>query len=223
MTEVTAALVICGGLVVVWWFHQRASRRLAAGRMALVRDIPKVLASAEITPGPALYPVVRGRYDGRACRIEPHLDGMAVRKLPVLWLFVTVEAAIPKPQRLSAMMRPSNLEYWSPASELDVIARPDPALPDRLIVRAGAGVSARLALVLAAHGDFFADGKGKEILIDAGRVRLVTMIEEADRSIYLVYRQARLSGEPIPAELVDRVCARAVAIAKAAEAALESA
>lgn len=218
MTEVTAALVICGGLIVLWWFHQRSGRRLAAGRMALVREIPNVVASAEISAGPALYPIVRGTYDGRACRIEPHLDGMAVRKLPVLWLFVTVAAAIPKQQRLSAMMRPSNLEYWSPASELDEIPRPDPSLPDRLIVRGSAG----LASVIAAHGDFFADGKGKEILIDGGRVRLVTMIEEADRSIYLVYRQARLSGDPIPAELVENVCARAVAIAKAAEGALKS-
>lgn len=221
MTEVTAALIISGGLALLWWFHQRTNRRLAAGRMALVAEVPRVLAAAEIAPGPALYPVVHGIYAGRACRIEPHLDGMAVRKLPVLWLFVTVEAAVPQPLRLSAMMRPSNLEYWSPASELDEIARPDPSMPDRLIVRAGAGGSVRLASVLAAHGDFFTDGKGKEILIDTGRVRLVTMIEEADRSIYLVYRQARLSGETIPAELIETVCARAVAIAKAAEGAVD--
>ena len=107
------------------------------------RTFPRFLRRPRSAPVRRSIRSCAGVYDGRACRIEPHLDGMAVRKLPVLWLFVTVEAAIPKPFRLSAMMRPSNLEYWSPASELDEIARPDPSLPDRLIVRAGAGNSAR--------------------------------------------------------------------------------
>ena len=220
MTAIAATLCILAVLAGLWLTSRVASRRLQAERLALVQDLRAILKSPTTAIGRNGFAAVRGRFGSRAVKLEPHLDSMAVRKLPVLWLFVTVEARHAPGAILSAMMRPSGLEYWSPAAELVCTGRAEVGSPDRLVVKSNGVGTAQLIRVIEEHRDFFEVGNGKEILIGNGQVRLVALVEEADRSRYLVYRDARLSGRPIAASMARELIERASAIAEASEQAM---
>ena len=57
--------------------------------------------------GSAGYPQLVGFYDGLPVRIFAVVDTLAVRKLPVLWLLVTIPEPVPVRATLDLMMRPA--------------------------------------------------------------------------------------------------------------------
>lgn len=213
----TAVLLIFAGIAVLAAIHFWRSRRVAEERNRYVAPLARVLESMVLTLRPMDYPTVRGRFRGTPVTIEPHLDAMQVRKLPSLWLFVTVERRLRADGTLSLMMRPRSAEYWSPFNDLTEIIEPSSAFPDHANIRASNARAARLAPVLIEHAGFLADPKAKEILITPQGVRLVWLAEEAERATYMVTRQASLSGRPIDAAAVVALIERALQIADAVD------
>ena len=73
-----------------------------------------LFAGGSITQQGADYPVLRGRYQGYDIELRPMVEGLAMRKLPSLWLQVTVYAAIPFSGGLDYLARPLGVEFYSP-------------------------------------------------------------------------------------------------------------
>lgn len=212
-----AVLLIVAGIAVLAAIHLWRSRRVAEERNRYVAPLTGTIEDMTLDLRSMDYPIVHGRYRGTPVAIEPHLDAMQVRKLPTLWLFVTVERPLRTGGTLSLMMRPRSAEYWSPFNDLDEIIEPSSGFPDHTNIRASNARAAGLASVLPDHRDFLADPKAKEILITPKGVRLVWLAEEAERATYMVTRQASLSGAPIPVAAVVALIERALQIAETVE------
>ena len=151
-------------------------------------------------------------------RIEPHTDSISVRKLPALWLQVSLRDELPVPATLDVMMRPRNVEYWSPfdqlAHELERPANWPPNANLRTDKAEGAGDLRRL---IEPHLGFLRDPRGKEILITPRGVRVTLLAAEGERGAYLLQRQAQFSGAPLDPTLVRGLLDRCVALADAAK------
>lgn len=164
------------------------------------------------------FPRIHGRYRGHAVRITPHLDIIALRKLPSLWLMVYMEASLPDAGTLCVMMRPRNVEYWSSFERLSHELQRPSAWPEHAHIRADGPRGAALAPLIEPHLGFLADPKAKEILITRNGVRLTWLAAEGDRGTYVVTRQPGFSDFRLEPEAVKALLDRCLELVSAAKA-----
>jgi hypothetical protein len=169
----------------------RDHRRTLAARRALLDDCRGVLDAEQWTAGDDGFPALRGRADGRPVEVALIPDTMVMRRLPQLWLSVTVKGAAPGTPALSLLARHTGNEYYAMTPELPLRLEPPAGLPTDILVR-GDRLEAqhlcdRLAPELAA---LFADPKLKEVTLTANGVRTIRQIAEGQRGEHLLLRQA---------------------------------
>jgi hypothetical protein len=204
------------GLLALVWSYRDASRSWLATRQAKVAEIEHVLDLSNLEHRAVDFPVVTGRWQGMDARIELHTDAIVMRKLPALWLLVTLKTPLNIDGAIAVMKRPLNTEYWSPFDRLpDQLTRPD-HWPEHTNIRCQGVDGPMLISVIEKHLDFLAEAKGKEILITPQGVRLAWLAEEGDRSSYLIGRQVAFSTDAVAAELARRMLERCGALAVAA-------
>lgn len=217
MTLVVAGLISAGALVSLAYLHRRGVRRTGAARYAYMAEAMTLVDRPAVTQASIDYPIIDGLFHGRRIRIEPHLDIIALRKLPSLWMMVTAEMAQPVDGTLCVMMRPRNLEYWSPFGELGIEVECPAGWPEHAQIRASTARAARLLEAIEPHVEFLRDLRGKEILVRERQVRLTWLAAEGDRARYLVTRQASFEGATLTRDNAYALMQRAVTLAAAIE------
>ncbi|WP_199260421.1 hypothetical protein [Paracoccus binzhouensis] len=154
----------------------------------------------------AVAPTGFARLSGRIRGVETDLqavpDMLACRKLPALWLLVTQPAALPVAQRIHLMARPRGLEPFSIFATLPWQTRLPEGFPDDAVLRSEAPLSAAEAALLARHRAILADARVKELVISPRGLRIAWLAEEAERSRYLLFREAELGRTPLPPEVL---------------------
>jgi hypothetical protein len=183
----------------------RRAAQQAEHAHALFADLFPLLQNADRNPGESIGSWnVTGRYRDNVFQFQTITDTMAVRKLPSLWLMVT----LPKPQPVAAtfdfMMRPAAATTFSKFDFLQhTLPLPD-GFPEEGVLRSDGLMAApdgamRLALSM------FRARRGKELLVSPKGLRIVCQLAEADRARYGVYREARFSDARIDASLANEL------------------
>jgi len=203
------ALAAVGGLL---WLHRRQRRQLRARRARLFDAVLPLLESYRVTQDDVLHPVLDGRYRGYAIRLEPIIDHIAVRKLPSLWLLTTVYGRIPYRGAIDVLARPQNIEFYSPAEQLDHSVALPPGWPAHARIRSDDPAAMPPQDRLTPHVAMFEDPRVKELLVTPRGVRIVYQIDQAERAQYMVLRQAQFAEQPLTALLAERLLDRAIAI-----------
>src|SRR5262245_47171403 len=75
------------------------------------------------------YPQLVGRYRDLPVRLHPVIDTLAIRKLPSLWLLVTIPELLPVKATFDLMMRPAGHTTFSNFDHLPVSLERAPDLP----------------------------------------------------------------------------------------------
>ena len=158
------------------------------------------------------YPVLTGQYRGRDFHIDAIVDTLTVRKLPVLWLRVSLLAPLPGSSTLDILVRSQNAEFYSPANDLPHSLRPPPGWPADALVRTDDPRHAPDLSVIGRHMSVFARPATKELLVTAKGVRLVHMLDQARRAEYLVLRQAEFEHASVGQEVLRDLMDRAIAL-----------
>jgi hypothetical protein len=129
-------------------------------------------------------------------------DTLTFRKLPALWVLVTLPEPLPLKATLDLMTRPSGNEPFSHFSTLGQ-SLPSPAdLPETVSVRSDDATLIPPVDLIARHFDLFADPQVKELVLSPKGLRIVILAEEADRSRFLIFREAEMGMTPLsPARL----------------------
>lgn len=196
------------GLAWVWRRDQRSAR---AARAELLAEAAGLLEGAEQAQDGLDYPTVRGRWRGLAVELRPIADTMALRKLPSLWLQVTLQAPTKAPGVLDVLLRPLGVEHWSPMADLAVSVPTPAGLPETAQVRLDREEATALLPVAQAHAAFLARPTAKELLVTPKGARLVVQLAEGERGSYLLFREARF-----PVRRVERAALEAL-LAEAAQ------
>jgi hypothetical protein len=158
------------------------------------------------------YPQLVGHYRDLAVRLHPVIDTLAIRKLPSLWLLVTIPETLPLKATFDLMMRPAGPTTFSNFDLLPVTLEQAPDLPLHAIVRTDDPQHVLPHHVVAPHLDIFADPRAKELLITPKGLRLVWQVAEADRVRYGVFRQAEFGEVALDAQMVRNLLDRLVAL-----------
>lgn len=207
-------LALAGALAgVLAYMYRRDRRRLRDSRARMYDDCAHLFDGApRLAQDDVDFPVLEGRYRGYAVKLEPIVDYMAFRKVPSLWLLATVYCDNPSEGAFDFLVRPQNVEFWSPAWKMEISLPLPPGWPDFAIARTdGRGDPPPLDR-LQPHGCMFDDPKVKELLVTPRGVRIVYQADQAERAYYMVLRQLVFEGFRLDPLLVTALLDRAIRI-----------
>lgn len=198
--------------VVLWYLYRRAHRAVKAQRGALFTAALPLFETYRVTQDDVYYPSLRGRYRGYEVTLEPVVDHIAVRKIPSLWLLATLHARVPYGGILDFIVRPHNVEFYSPSSKLKGALPVPPGWPAHAWLRTDDPEHLPPIERLTPHMGFFSDPKAKELLVAPRGVRLVYQLGQSARAHYMVLRHVRFDDLALSAERVRDLLDRAIAI-----------
>lgn len=211
-TWVLVALMSTAAILVLARMYRRNRRTLAGLRAVILAPAYDLFESYRVTQSGIGFPELTGRYRGHEFHIDTVVDTLTFRKLPVLWLRVSLLAPLPGTATLDILVRSQNVEFYSPSAGLPHRLEPRPGWPADAMIRADeAGALPDLA-VLDRHIDLFHEPQTKELLITAKGVRIVRLLDQARRAEYLVLRQAEFLSPQVTPDVLQRMMDRILAI-----------
>lgn len=190
-----AIMALLAGLAVREHRLRQARRRGLLDACAAHFDVHKKTCAGDG------FPVLDGMSGARHVDVRLISDGMAIRRLPQLWLQVTQLVALDDVSGVAVLVRPSGSEFFSLTSGFHHVIAAPAAFPRETIVRGesarSAGVLARLAAPMA---EILADPRVKEIAVTRRGLRIVRQADEGRRGDYLLLRQAAFEATAVPPE-----------------------
>lgn len=159
---------------------------------------------------PTCFARVAGRYRGLSFDLQALPDTLSFRKLPALWVMVTVTEPQPLQGETHVMARPSGMESFSTHAQMPCEVTLPPGFPPHATLRCTDPENLPDADLFARIAPLFAEPRLKEVVLSPKGLRLVFLAEEAERSRYLIFRDAELGRSPLPARhlqnLLDALC-----------------
>jgi hypothetical protein len=182
-----AALVVLA--VGVCWWEVRRSRTARAVRDGLFDAVLEVLAEAHLHTGVGRYPVLTGRHRGRPVRVEAVIDTLTLRKLPILWVVVTVHRPFGLDSPVDALARPIGTEFFSPNASFHhrLPTSADFPVPARV---AAARPTLLAPAAIARIGELMRNARVKEVQAGPTGARIVYQLAEAAQGPYRTGRHA---------------------------------
>lgn len=209
--EILSAILLACGILV--WFYRRDRARFESERAMLFDDLRGLLTESEFSRAAMDYPKLRGAYRGHTVAIDVVLDNLAVRKVPSLWLRVTVLADIPFAGSCDILARAHNVEFYAPSNSFDHVLPLPPGWPSHLTIKSDDPAAIPPQSLLGEHIAVFSDERVKELLVTPRGVRLVRQAAQASRAEYLVLRQSLFGPIVVPRGQVIELLDRALALA----------
>ena len=148
--------------------------------------------------------VLEGIYLGHSFQLKALVDTLPTRKLPSLWLLITLPEAQPVQATLDMMLRPAAATSFSNFDFLPHTLKTPEGFPPEAVIRTDAPQLCLPAAMLLKHIDLFRDAKGKELLISPKGLRIVVQVAEVDRARYVVLREARFDDTVIDAASTEQ-------------------
>lgn len=206
------ALLILGLWLTIQLVH--ASRARTTARAAYFDAVKPLFSELVETIQPTGFPRITGRHFGLSFDLQALPDTLAFRKLPALWVLVSLPEPLPGLATVDLMARPSGNETFSPFSVLRHSLPPVAGLPPDVAIRCDDGPRLPPAGILAEHAALFADSAVKELLFTSKGLRIVILAEEADRGRYLIFRDAEMGMTPLNPDRLEPLLTRLRALRK---------
>jgi hypothetical protein len=208
--DVAAICALFG--IALWLIYRRDRARKMAIRRAYFDDCRSLFETCRIVQDGTDFPVLDGQYRGHPIRLEPVIDHMAVRKLPSLWLMVSLFGEFPIAGTIDFLMRPQNTEFYSPSADLPISLPIPPDWPQHALLRTDIENSPPPVALLAPSMSFFGDERAKELVVTPRGVRIVYQASQGERAYYMVLRQPEFGDARLPKELALRLLEQVVAV-----------
>jgi hypothetical protein len=141
--------------------------------------------------------ILTGRYREQFFELKTVADTLATRKLPSLWLMVTLPEPQPVSETTDMMMRAAGVTSFSNFDFLPHALSLPAGFPEQATLRSDVASNGNIASLMAHHIDIFKSGRGKEFLVSPKGLRIVVQLAEGDRARYGVLREASFEGTSI--------------------------
>lgn len=189
----------------------RETRARAATRAGYFDAVKPLFDGGETRLQPTGFPRMTGRRAGLAFDLQAIPDTLTFRKLPALWVLITLPEPLPLRATLDLMARPSGNEPFTRFAALPQALPRPVALPTEIAIRTDDAASIPPPDLIARHAEIFADPRVKELVLSPKGLRIVILAEEADRGRFLIFREAEMGRLPLPPArllpLLDRLAA----------------
>jgi hypothetical protein len=192
----------------------RESRARTTARASYFDAVKPLFNGGETRVQPTGFPRMTGRRDGLAFDLQAIPDTLTFRKLPALWVLVTLPVPLPLEATLNLLARPSGNEPFTKFASLPQSLPTPPDLPKEIAVRTDDASRLPPPDLIAAHADLFQDPRVKELVLSPKGLRIVILAEEADRGRYLIFREVEMGRTPLPPSRLEPLLDRLAAIRK---------
>jgi hypothetical protein len=146
---------------------------------------------------------ISGQYRGQMFDIQVVPDSLSLRKLPCLWLLVTLVEKLPVPGTFDVMLRATGAETFSKFGDLpELIAVPD-RFPEACTIRSDTASDVPNAAAIARYMAGLDPARLKEVVVAPSGLRVVWLVQEADRGRYLLFRDAEMGAEALPSAVLE--------------------
>ena len=160
------------------------------------------------------FPRLSGTYRGFPVQIYPLVDTLATRRLPALWLMVTLQDKLPVKAHFDLMMRPAGHTTFSNFDHLPHTLDHQEGFPEHAVVRTDNTDDVLPTSLIEPHLEPFSGPRAKELLITQNGLRVVWLLAEAERARYGVLRQAEFGNVRIEGHVAQDILDRLIAIRK---------
>lgn len=193
--------------IFLWGMSRRAKKVIIESRKGIFDECIEIFSDATITQDSVNYPVLKAQHQGLNITIEPMIDHMAVRKIPALWLMVTIESPVKYSGVLDYLVRPHNHEFYSPSTHLDTRIDIPTNWPQHQALLKTDNINdiPPLDVIGRYVAREFNDTNSKELLITPKGVRIIYLLDQAARSHYMVLRQIVFENDRLEKELVEHL------------------
>ncbi len=198
-TLILLAALVGTGFLYLLWRRTQETRGRATRRAAFLDEVQGLFSGGLKATNPDGFPRISGTYQGLTFDIQAVPDTLNMRKLPTLWLLVSLPEPMPVKATFDLMMRPRGVELFSNHAALPVQIQADSRFPHDCAIRTDAPLALPPRELLLRHTHIFTDGKAKELVISPKGLRIVWLAEEADRGRYLLFRDSEMGLSPFPA------------------------
>lgn len=190
----------------------RETRSRAQTRAAYFDAVKPLFDGGETRVQPTGFPRMTGRRQALSFDLQAIPDTLTFRKLPALWVLVTLPEPLPLEATLDLMARPSGNEPFTRFATLPQSLPTPPELPKELAIRTDDATRIPPPDLIARHADLFQDPRVKELVLSPKGVRVVILAEEADRGRYLIFREAEMGRVPLSPSRLEPLLDRLAAI-----------
>jgi hypothetical protein len=197
------------------WLALRLVREASArshARATYFSAVKSLFDGGETRLQPTGFPRMTGRRAGLAFDLQAVPDTLTFRKLPALWVLVTLPEPLPLRATLDLMARPSGNEPFTRFSALPQSLPTPPDLPKEIAIRSDDASRIPPPDLVARHADLFADPRVKELVLSPKGLRIVILAEEADRGRFLIFREAEMGRAPLQPSRLEPLLDRLAAI-----------
>lgn len=185
----------------VWRLSQGALRRRQA-RAGFLDGCRPLFSDILSRVEPNGFLRLAGAHRGARFDLRVVADTLTTRKLPALWLLVTLTEPQPLRATWHLMLRPRGVETFSNFDRLPRLLPPQPDLPGDSAVRTDAA-SGSAPPALARLVERMGEDRLKEAVLSPKGLRVTWLLEEAQRTRYLAFRDAEMGLSPLSSETVE--------------------
>lgn len=192
----------------------REHRNTMTRRHRLLDEAASMLTSPRFALSADHHPVVSGVLeDGTKVTLDVVTDTMVTRRLPQLWLRVTLQdGSAGVWPAIGVLARPTGSEYYSAVHDLNEWLIP-PTMQVPMLMRGSADAKDDRWQSLR-HGlaSLLADSRLKEAVVTPHMVRVVFQAAEGERSSHLLLRQARFAVDTVSQPTIRQALALAMEV-----------
>ena len=191
--------------------YLRDQQSLKYAKTHLFDEAITLLEQAQLKQEGVDFPQMTGYFLGYEVKLTLIEDTLAVRKIPPLWLMVSIKGKLAIEGSFDLIVRPSNQEFYSPAWQWDGNLQVPSHWPQHAVVKYQDSLI-DVAKIDHCVPQLFSDERTKELLITPWALRITYMAKQAERGEYLIMRNSVFSSEAIPLEVLENVLKQAIEI-----------
>lgn len=198
---IAAGLLALAGLLGLGLRAQGLQRAVQRG--SYFDTVTPLFSNLIAATAPTGFPRFSGHFENTVFDLQVVPDTLTYRKLPALWLLVTLPEPMPVKATLDIMLRPMGVEPFSHFRELAQQITTPANFPADCALRCDDPSAIPPADLVAAHLARLDENKLKELVISPKGLRIVWLVEEANRSRYLAFRDAEMGKTPLQPALLE--------------------
>jgi hypothetical protein len=202
------------GATALWlaWATVQAHKARKIARARYFSAVEPLFTKVVTQIQPTGFARLTAHFDEAAFDLQAIPDSLTFRKLPALWVMLTLPAPVPVKATLDIMARPAGNETFSHFAQLPQSLPCPPSLPDGTALRSDDASGVPPLELIAPHLAVFGDPKVKELVISPKGLRLVILADEAERGRFLIFRDAEVGTSPLPAARLTPLISALIAL-----------
>ncbi|WP_290994825.1 hypothetical protein [Hyphomicrobium sp.] len=208
-----AALLLAAAVSILILFGRREARVAAATRHSMLDPSLKVLDTPKVEIDACGFPKMDGKFRGRSFRVALIPDTLTFRRLPQLWLAVTLKRKLPVDGSVAILVRQSGADYFSLTDHFNERLAAPEIFPKVCFIK-GDGPGARHILDRIAPyvASLLRDPHFKEIAVTPRGIRIMRQLAQGKRGDHLILRQIVFEGARLDPEGLEDVIAAVLEI-----------